>query len=71
MKGATRKQALLAINRNNKVNDYINKTCRYIINYCLEHQIGNLVIGYAETLQRNINLGKERIKTLLIFLLVT
>ncbi|WP_413229266.1 transposase [Geobacillus uzenensis] len=42
--------------RNNKVNDYINKTCRYIINYCIENQIGKLVIGYAETLQRNINL---------------
>ena len=59
IKGTTRKQALLAMNRNNKVNDYINKTCRYIINYCIENQIGNLVIGYAETLQRNINLGKK------------
>ncbi|OXB90194.1 hypothetical protein B9L21_05320 [Geobacillus uzenensis] len=39
------------MNRNNKVNDYINKTCRYIINYCIENQIGKLVIGYAETLQ--------------------
>ncbi|MGG2946234.1 transposase, partial [Geobacillus stearothermophilus] len=57
--GTTRKQALLAMNRNNKVNDYINKTCRYIINYCIENQIGKLVIGYAETWQRNINLGKK------------
>ncbi|NNU83872.1 transposase [Geobacillus sp. BMUD] len=59
IKGTTRKQALLAMNRNNKVNDYINKTCRYIINYCIENQIGKLVIGYAETWQRNINLGKK------------
>ena len=59
IKGTTRKQALLAMNRNNKVNDYINKTCRYIINYCIENQIGNLVIGYAETLQSNMNLGKK------------
>ncbi|WP_071396564.1 RNA-guided endonuclease InsQ/TnpB family protein [Bacillus tuaregi] len=58
IKGTTRKQSFLTYNRNNKVNDYINKTCRYIINYCLENQIGNLVIGYAETLQRNINLGR-------------
>ncbi|OXB91449.1 hypothetical protein B9L21_01015 [Geobacillus uzenensis] len=26
---------------------------------CIENQIGKLVIGYAETLQRNINLGKK------------
>jgi IS605 OrfB family transposase len=58
IKGTTRKQSILVHNRNNKVNDYINKTCRYIINYCLENQIGNLVIGYAETLQRDINLGR-------------
>lgn len=58
IKGITRKQSLLVRNRNNKVNDYINKTCRHIINYCLKNQIGNLVIGYAETLQRDINLGK-------------
>lgn len=58
IKGTTYKQSILVHNRNIKVNDYINKTCRHIINYCLENQIGNLVIGYAETLQRDINLGR-------------
>ena len=58
IKGTTKKQALITIRRNNQVNDYINKTCRYIINYCLDNKIGNLVIGYNETLQKNINLGK-------------
>ena len=57
-KGTTKTQSILKNNRNNKVNDYINKTCRYIINYCLENNIGNLVIGYNETLQRGSNLGK-------------
>lgn len=58
IKGTTKKQAYLWKKRNTQVNDYINKTCRTIINYCLENDIGNLIIGYAETLQRNINLGK-------------
>lgn len=58
IKGTTKKQALITIRRNNQVNDYINKTCRYIINYCLDNKIGNLVIGYNETLQKDINLGK-------------
>ena len=54
----TNKQMNVINNRNNKVNDYISKTCRYIVNYCLDNNIGNLVIGYNETLQKNINLGK-------------
>ena len=41
-------------NRNNKVNDYISKACRYIVNYCLDNSIGNLVMGYNETLQKNL-----------------
>lgn len=58
IKGITNRQMVLANNRNNKVADYINKTCRYIINYCLDNHIGNLVIGYNETLQKDINLGR-------------
>ena len=59
IKGITNKQMVITNNRNNKVNDYINKTCRYIINYCIDNNIGNLVIGYNETLQKDINLGKK------------
>ena len=52
-------QSIIANNRNNAVNDYINKACRYIINFCLDRSIGVLVIGYNETLQRGIALGKQ------------
>ena len=57
--GTTKRQSIITNNRNNAVNDYINKACRYIINYCLSNDIGNLVIGYNETLQKDINLGKR------------
>ncbi len=59
IKKVTLKQFKLTNNRNNRVNDYINKTCRTIINYCIDNNIGNLVIGYNETLQRDINIGKR------------
>jgi len=59
IKCVTNRQSIITNNRNNAVNDYINKTCRYIINYCLNNDIGNLVIGYNETLQKDINLGKR------------
>ncbi|MGL5821809.1 MAG: RNA-guided endonuclease InsQ/TnpB family protein, partial [Sarcina sp.] len=58
IKYLTNKQINLVTNRNNKINDYISKTCRYIINFCINNNIGNLVIGYNETLQQNANLGK-------------
>lgn len=49
----------LTLKRNNQVNDYIKKTARIIINHCLEHQIGNLVVGYNDDFKRNINIGKK------------
>ena len=59
IKGITNKQMIITNNRNNKVNDYILKTCRYIINYCIDNEIGNLVVGYNPEIQNEINLGKR------------
>ena len=44
--------------RNNQINDYIYKSAKFIINYCLEHKIGNLVVGYNDGFQDKVNLGK-------------
>ena len=51
-------QAKIAMKRNNRVNDYLSKTARTIINYCIENDIGKIVIGYNVTFQRNSNIGK-------------
>ena len=59
----TNKQLQNVIKRNNKVCDYMNKTARTIINYCLENNIGNIVCGYNVTFQRNTNLGKKNNQT--------
>ena len=59
----TNKQLANTKKRNNKVNDYMNKTVRIIINYCLKNSIGNIVCGYNETFQRNSNLGKKNNQT--------
>ena len=55
----TKQQFLISRKRKNRVNDYINKTCRYIINYCLSNDIGTLVIGYNQSFQSKVNLGKR------------
>ena len=54
----TRQQSRLERNRNNKINDYISKCARHIINYCLNNNIGNIVIGYNPTLQKDSNIGR-------------
>lgn len=59
IKWQTKQQYLISRKRKNRVDDYINKTCRYIINYCLTHDIGTLVIGYNQSFQNKTNLGKR------------
>lgn len=49
----------LARKRNNRIQDYIRKTARYIINYCIDHQIGTVVCGYNPDFTRSMNLGKK------------
>ncbi len=57
-KRPTNKQKTNARNRNNKINDYMNKTARIIIDYCINNDIGTLIVGYNETFQKNSNIGK-------------
>lgn len=52
IKRQTKQQFLISRKRKNRVNDYINKTCRYIINYCISNDIGTLVIGYNQSFQQ-------------------
>ena len=59
IKKLTKQQFLISRKRKNRVDDYINKTCRYIINYCLSNDIGTLVVGYNQSFQSKTNLGKK------------
>ena len=59
IKRQTKQQYLISNKRKNRVDDYINKTCRYIINYCLSNDIGTLVVGYNQSFQNKANLGKR------------
>ena len=54
----TNRQKANTRNRNNKVNDYMNKTARKIIDYCITNDIGTLMAGYNETFQHSSDIGK-------------
>jgi len=45
--------------RNKKIDDYMHKTSRFVMNYCLEHKIGHIVIGKNDGWKQSINIGKR------------
>ena len=55
----TNNQNRLLDKRNKRINDYLSKTARYIINYCINNDIGNIVLGYNSDFQKKSNIGKS------------
>ena len=49
----------LTTKRNNRINDYFHKTTRNLIAYCLNKDIGTLIIGYNSKWKQNCHLGKK------------
>lgn len=62
-KKRTLRQQKLLRNRNNRVNDYMAKAARKVIDYCIANDIGTLVAGYNETFQRSSGIGKQNNQT--------
>ena len=53
----TLRQKRITRKRNNRINDYLSKAARIIVNYCLNNDIGKIVLGYNEDFQRKSNIG--------------
>ena len=45
--------------RNQKIDDYMHKSSRFVINHCLEHNLGHIVIGKNDGWKQEINIGKR------------
>lgn len=58
-RGTSNKIKKLNFKRNCKINDYLHKTSRFIINYCVEHKISTIVIGKNKKWKQDINIGKK------------
>ncbi|MDO4468176.1 MAG: transposase, partial [Bacillota bacterium] len=54
----TRKQSILLQKRNHRVDDYLSKSARIIMDYCIKNDIGTLVVGKNGDFQKEANLGK-------------
>jgi putative transposase len=59
IKGLTNRQAGLLDKRNHQVNDYLNKSARYIVDWCRSNQISKIVVGYNPDLKQSVNMGKR------------
>lgn len=58
-KKTTNRQKAISRKRNNRVNDYMSKTARRVIDYCISNDIGTLIVGYNETFQKNSSIGRK------------
>ena len=54
----TKKVRILRIKRENKLNDYLHKTSRYIVNHLVSNNINTLIIGYNKEWKQETNIGK-------------
>lgn len=57
-RGTSRRIEKLSLKRNNKVNDYLHKASRYIVNQLVSNNITTLVIGKNDYWKQDINIGK-------------
>ena len=58
-KGTSKRLRQLNNYRNFWIEDYIHKISRYIVNYCVDNNIGSLVVGLNKGWKQEINLGKK------------
>ncbi len=49
----------LTSNRNNKIKDQMHRITRYVIDYCVEHNISTIVIGHNDRWKQEVNIGKR------------
>jgi len=56
---SSKKLINLTNKRNNKINDYLHKSSRYIVNYLVSNDINSLIVGYNKNWKQDINIGKR------------
>lgn len=59
IKGYTDQLYTVTQKRNDRINDFTHKTCKYIIEYCIDNNIDAIVCGVNKDFQRSTNMGKK------------
>ena len=58
IKSYTNRQYAITNKRNNRVSNYMYNAAKLVIDYCIKHKIGNIVVGYNDGFQDRSNLGR-------------
>ena len=45
--------------RENKINDYLHKSSKFLIDWCLKNDLNTIILGYNEGWKTEINIGKK------------
>ncbi|NEP80414.1 MAG: IS200/IS605 family element transposase accessory protein TnpB, partial [Okeania sp. SIO3B3] len=53
------KLAAITEKRNRQMRDNVNKAARFVINWCLEHQISTVIFGWNKGIKDGINIGSK------------
>jgi putative transposase len=56
---SSKKLRKLTLKRNNKIKDYLHKSSKFIIDYCIENKIDNILLGKNKGWKQEINIGKK------------
>ena len=58
-RGTSNRLQKLSVDRNNKINNYMHNASRMIIDYCVYHNIGTIVIGHNDGWKQGYDKGKK------------
>ena len=58
-KNWTNRQDRLTIKRNNKVNDYLHKASRILVDYAFKNDVSVIIVGNNKEWKQEVNLGKR------------
>jgi len=53
----------LRVKRDRKAKDYIHKLSRFIVDWCVDHDIGTIIFGYNEGWKQRVNIGRRNNQT--------
>ena len=59
----SKKLQKLGLKRQNKLNDFMHKASKYIIDYCIDHNIGTIIIGKNKDWKQKVNMGTKNNQT--------
>jgi IS605 OrfB family transposase len=59
IKGYTKRQFLFKRKRENRIKDVMRKTAKHILDYCIENDIGTIIVGRNKGWKQKINIGKR------------